>query len=141
MRGNIFTFAFVFTFSSFISGGLFAQVANDDPYGPGDVSAGEITTGCSYSAYNGNARRTVTDIVVAGAVGDYPLVFTRFANSRGGAGDVADLGSGGNWSHSYGWRIDEQIRQQSQENNGHPKTYMVRYPDGRTVSFGPFFMP
>lgn len=56
---------------------LFGQVGNDDPYGPGDGSNGQITTGCSYSAYTGNATRSITDISVAGSVGAYPLAFTR----------------------------------------------------------------
>jgi len=63
---------------------LRAQVGNDNPTGPSGQFNGNITTGCSYDPYTGNATRTITDIVVAGAVGDYGLSFSRTSNSGSG---------------------------------------------------------
>ncbi len=51
--------------------------ANDNPTGPSGMFNGNVSTGCSYDPYTGNATRSVTDIVVSGAVGKYPLAFTR----------------------------------------------------------------
>src|SRR5437867_7637979 len=85
---------------------LFAQAGNDNPTGSSGEfeGSGIVTTGCHYNSYTGNARRAVTDIVVAGGVGAYPLEFTRTSNSRYGAGtDDAgngldgDFGGDGNW--------------------------------------------
>src|SRR6266487_616814 len=62
---------------------LNAQVGGDNPSGVAGAFNGQITTGCSYDAYTGNASRSVTDIAVAGGVGEYPLALVRTANSRG----------------------------------------------------------
>src|SRR5580704_16344245 len=98
--------------SAFAINNLFAQVGNDSPAGvAGELeNSGVITTGCHYDAYTGNAKRSVTDIVVAGSVGAYPLAFTRTANSRDNlevddGGDQVDFGSAGNWLHSYQWNL------------------------------------
>ena len=48
---------------------LHAQ-ADDNPTGPAGIFNGNITTGCSYDPFTGNAMRVVTDIVASGAVGD-----------------------------------------------------------------------
>src|SRR5205823_7035095 len=61
---------------------LIAQVGGDNPTGVAGAFNGQVTTGCSYDAYTGNATRSVTDIAVAGAVGEYPLALMRTANSR-----------------------------------------------------------
>src|SRR5438874_638750 len=119
---------------------LFAQVGNDNPTG----SAGEfegsgiVTTGCHYNTYTGNARRAVTDLVVAGGVGAYPLEFTRTSNSRytvglddAGNGQTADFGRGGNWLHSYQWTINCKWPVVG----GKPTKYTVNYPDGSVVNF------
>ena len=51
--------------------------------------------------YTGNATRTVTDISVAG-VGEVPLVWRRYNNTRVTPGSQ-QMGSEGNWRHSYQW--------------------------------------
>src|SRR4051794_6782538 len=79
---------------------LRAQVGNNNPTGPAGSFNGNVTTGCSYDVFTGNATRVVTDLVVPGAVGSYPLAFGRTANSRG---DLlfGDFGDAGGWQHSY----------------------------------------
>jgi hypothetical protein len=79
---------------------LRSQVGNDNPSGPAGIFNGNITTGCSYDPYTGNAMRKVTDITVAGAVGSYGLSFSRISNSRQGFGSY--FGMPGAWQHSYG---------------------------------------
>src|SRR5437763_794394 len=57
-------------------------IGEETPTGPTGSHNGEITTGCSYDAYTGNAKREITDLVVTGAVGAYPLAWTRVLNTR-----------------------------------------------------------
>lgn len=96
---------------------------NNNPTGPSGDFSGRINTGCSYDPYTGNAKRVVHDMAIPGAVGAYPLRWTRVANSRVGlsSGSIA-FGHGGNWNHSYNWSISLFL--------------VVRYPDGRLVPFG-----
>jgi hypothetical protein len=76
--------------------------ATDNPTGVTGVFNGNITTGGSYDPYTRNARREVTDIVVPGSVGAYPLKFTRTYNSRDG--EIIGMSSlGRGWRYSYGW--------------------------------------
>jgi len=84
-----------------------AQMGNDNPTGISGVFNGNVNTAGSYDPYTGNATRSVTDITVAGAVGAYPLAFTRTMNSRytPGAG-TWEMGTAGSWRHSYQWSID-----------------------------------
>ena len=56
---------------------LQAQVANQNPTGWSGIFNGQVNTGCSYDPYTGNATRSITDIAVAGAVGEYPLALVR----------------------------------------------------------------
>jgi RHS repeat-associated protein len=115
----------------------FAQVGADSPAGVAGGYNGQISTGCSYDAYTGNATRAITDIVVAGGVGTYPLALTRFANSRYAAGQDdngnglnTDFGQGASWLHSYQWSIDSVVKQDTK-----PIVFTVRYPDGRVIKF------
>lgn len=115
---------------------LFAQAGNDNPTGSSGEFNGDVTTGCRYDPYTGNAKRSITDLVVAGGVGTYPLQFTRTSNSRysveqDDGGDQADLGSAGNWLHSYQWRIDCKWPNVG----GKPTHYTVSYEDGGVVTF------
>ena len=111
---------------------LRAQLGGNNPTGVSGIFNGNITTGCSYDPYTGNATRSITDIVVAGAVGQYPLAFVRTYNSRSGGGGVG--GFGAQWTHNYGWQIESTPPQ-----NHHftPTSYTVDYPDGRKVTFVP----
>jgi RHS repeat-associated protein len=121
----------VITAAGVLAGSAFAQVGNDNPTGTSGQFNGNVTTGCSYDPYTANATRSITDLVVAGGVGSYPLAFTRTMNSRYTAGVPAPFGAAGNWNHSYGWSIDST----TVTGTGRPARYDVNYPDGRRVSF------
>src|ERR1700730_5263613 len=97
---------------------LYAQVGNNNPTGPAGAFNGSVTTGCSYDPYTANATRSITDIVVAGAVGEYGLSLSRTWNSRTPG-----------WQHSHNWAIDAfGVPNQ-------PQTYTVTFPDGRQETF------
>src|SRR2546423_11820431 len=83
---------------------LRAQIGNDNPTGPSGTFNGSVTSAGSYDPYTGNATRTITDIVVAGAVGDYGLSFSRTSNSRSVG---SQFGAGGGWQHPFAWSIDD----------------------------------
>ena len=117
---------------------ILAQVGNDNPTGSAGEFNGDVTTGCHYDPYTGNAKRSITDITVQGSVGTYPLSFTRISNGRysvgyddTGTGLSSDFGSDGNWVHSYQWAIDTAAR------FAKPTRFVVRYDDGRITTFNP----
>src|SRR2546425_4715764 len=111
---------------------LQAQVGNDNPTGVSGIFNGNITTGCSYDPYTGNATRKVTDIVVAGAVGSYGLTFSRISNSRNSFGRW--FGMSGAWRHSYAWTVGDSDPP-TQSSTTPPSSYFVRFPDGRDETF------
>lgn len=76
---------------------------NDSPTGVTGDFNGTVNTGGSYDPYTGNAQRTICDITVPGAVGAYPLKWTRFYDSRS-----AEVGTGipVGWRHSYQWTMN-----------------------------------
>lgn len=117
---------------------LSAQIGNDNPTGISGIFNGNVNTAGSYDPYTGNATRSITDISVAGAVGEYPLAFTRTMNSRynSGAGNL-EFGPAGNWRHSYQWYIAPIFYQGLGPSawNYLPVSYSVNYPDGRRVTF------
>ena len=98
---------------------LVAQVGNNNPTGPSGVFNGNVTTGCSYDPYTGNAVRTITDMVVAGAVGEYGLSYSRTWNIRTPG-----------WQHPYNWSIEDITVA-----TGVTPTYVVNFPDGRREVF------
>jgi RHS repeat-associated protein len=110
--------------------------AQTNPTGVSGQFNGDVTTGCNYDPFTGNARRAISDLTVAGAVGSYPLAFGRTALSRydtSGAPPIATyFGMAGNWRHSYQWSID--VMNCPCKKCGLP-TYTVNYPDGRRVQF------
>jgi RHS repeat-associated protein len=112
-------------------GQVHAQVGYNNPTGISGIFNGNVTTGCSYDPYTANAMRTITDIVVAGAVGEYPLAFSRTANSRnvwnGG------LGVAGGWRHNYDWYLENSPY--NTQPNFPPAAYTVDFPDGRSETF------
>ena len=111
---------------------LWAQVGNQNPAGASGIFNGQVHTGCSYDPYTGNATRSVTDIVVAGAVGEYPLALVRTANSRAPS-TTEVFGWAGGWNHNYNWILEDSERSQTQ--NFHPSSYTVEFPDGRVETF------
>src|SRR5437773_10580702 len=88
----------------FVSVSLSAVAQNGNPTGNFGRFNALSMTGGSYDPYTMNATRTIPDLTVTGAVGSYPLQWSRTMNSRSPGGSF-DLGSGGGWSHSYDWRI------------------------------------
>jgi RHS repeat-associated protein len=113
---------------------LHAQVGNNNPSGASGIFNGNITTGCSYDPYTGNAIRSIPDIVVAGAVGDYPLAFIRTANSRHpGDANYINFEDAGGWNHNYNWILDDSPTGLGQ--NFQPDSYTVYFPDGRVETF------
>ncbi|MEO6970857.1 MAG: hypothetical protein ABI217_08180, partial [Chthoniobacterales bacterium] len=65
---------------------------------------------------------------MAGAVGAYPLQWSRTMNGRRLGTD--NLGAGGGWSHSYQWRCSADGYL-----SAYPDVYTVTFPDGRVVRF------
>ena len=104
---------------------LHAQ-ADDNPTGPAGIFNGNITTGCSYDPYTGNAMRVVTDIVASGAVGDHPLAFTRIANTRNSPRN-AGFAFAGQWRHNYSWQLTDEPTIYTVPNTP-PTSYTVDYP-------------
>jgi RHS repeat-associated protein len=95
---------------------------NDNPTGVAGDYGGSITTGGGYDPYTGNGKRVIDDIVVPGAVGAYPLKWTRFLNTRSG------------WSNSYqyGLSIAPPYPYHCCDTYEGPYGH-VYYPDGRQV--------
>jgi RHS repeat-associated protein len=74
-----------------------------------------------------SATRTITDIVVPGAV--VPFTYTRIWNSNGARNG---------WRHNWAWEIDEHSTTElgpGGETNDLFFGYIVNYPDGRVVEF------
>src|SRR6476646_301961 len=119
---------------------VWAPLGNDNPTGLSGMYNGNVNTAGSYDPYTGNATRSITDITVAGAVGAYPLAFTRTMNSRytPGAGTL-EFGAAGSWRHSYQWTLDPYVISSSATNKWTilPGVYTVNYSDGRRISFSP----
>lgn len=110
---------------------LLGQVGNDNPTGPSGDFNGRVTTAGSYDPYTGNAKRIVTDLVVAGSLGSYPLEFTRTSNSRGYQTAFRyQFGEAGSWRHSYSWSMEDSPFGEIQ-----PSQYFVYLPDGRLEIF------
>jgi len=106
-RRQILMFAFGTAF--FLSSPVQMALSQGDNYeGPVGVSGifnGNISTGCSYDPLTHSSHREVTDIVVPGSIGKYPLKMTRYYNSRQQyyAGTAIGLGPG--WAHEYSWLL------------------------------------
>jgi RHS repeat-associated protein len=110
---------------------LRADVGGDNPTGVAGAFNGQITTGCDYDAYTGNATRSCTDIAVT-SVGEYPLALVRTANSRG-VGQANTFGLAGHWNHNYNWILEDSAS--STNSNFQPSAYTVDFPDGQVSTF------
>ena len=111
---------------------LHAQVGNQNPSGASGIFNGQVHTGCSYDPYTGNATRSITDIAVAGGVGEYPLALVRTANSRAPS-TTEVFGFAGGWNHNYNWILEDSPSSINQ--NFQPSSYTVDFPDGRVETF------
>jgi len=110
---------------------LFAQVGDNNPSGASGIFNGQAGA-CGYDPYTGNASRSITDIVVSGAVGEYPLALVRTANSRAPSATEV-FGWAGGWNHNYNWRMADSTRSGVQ--HFVPSSYTVDFPDGRVETF------
>ena len=106
----------------------------DSPFGTATafVDNAVITSAGSYNTYTGSPMRTVTDLAVPGAVGAYPLAFSRTSTGRYTPGEPTGahaFGQAGSWRHSYNWQcyLDSA--------SGSPKVWRVHYPDGSVIRF------
>ena len=79
------------------------EVDMHNPVGIAGIFNGNITTACSYDPLTHSARREVTDMVVPGSIGKYPLKLTRYYNSRGKYG-----GLGPGWRAEYWWSLSQR---------------------------------
>ena len=125
----------VLTFSVFLAlllaSSLHAQVGNQNPSGVAGIFNGEAG-GRPVDPYTGNATTSITDISVAGAVGEYPLALVRTASSRSIAYNYP-FGLPGAWNHNYNWLIGDSPT--STTSNFYPTRYVVAFPDGRVETF------
>lgn len=112
-----------------------ARAQHNNPTGPAGQFNGNSSVGCSYDPFTGNATRTINDINVAGAVGAYPLQWSRTLNSRKIGGDPNGFGDGGGWRHSYSWTANADAEGVGTQTPPPPTSYSVDFPDGRSVFF------
>lgn len=136
MKSFFRLFLLATTLSAILCQRVDAQVANDSPNGHAGDYNPLVTTAGSYDPYTGNASRVIDDIVVAGAVGAYPLKWSRRMNTRE-ITRPGTFGAGGGWSHSYQWElaINHPTPIPSPEPSPHDERAdgTLKYPDGRSV--------
>jgi len=94
------------------------------------TTASSCDTNTIYS-YNGNAHRRITDLRIHGSVGNQPLHFTRFSNTRLSGRNLAHgaFGYETPWSHNFQWLM--------RDNGGAPTRPIITitYPNGKERSF------
>ena len=76
----------------------------EGPVGVAGIFNGNITTACSYDPLTQSAKRTITDLVVPGSVGKYPLKMTRYYDSRAQY-YAFGIGLSPSWEHEYGYLL------------------------------------
>src|SRR5438552_8285799 len=105
-RRQILMFAFgtAFFLSSPVQMALSQGNNYEGPVGVSGIFNGNISTGCSYDPLTHSSHREVTDIVVPGSIGKYPLKMTRYYNGRSRYWDYKISLSPG-WSHQYSWLL------------------------------------
>ena len=131
-RRNAGDFALLLLLMSiFFARPLYAQVGDNNVAGPSGIFNGQAG-GCGYDPYTGNATRSITDIAVARAIGEYPLALVRTANSRTPS-MTGVFGWDGGWSHNYNWTMEDSPVTHTQ--NFPPVKYTVNFPDGRVETF------
>jgi RHS repeat-associated protein len=109
---------------------LYAQVGGDNPTGVSGIFNGNLEN-TGVDPWTGNATRRITDIAVAGAVGEYPLALVRTANSRAPS-TTEVFGRSGGWNHNYNWILEDSPHK---NDTNYPARYTVDFPDGRVETF------
>jgi RHS repeat-associated protein len=115
-----------------VASSLHAQVGGDNPTGPSGLFNGTLEN-VGVDPWTANASRSITDISVAGAVGEYPLALVRTANSRAPS-TTEVFGRSGGWNHNYNWILEDSPHTITQ---ALPTRYTVEFPDGRVETFRP----
>jgi YD repeat-containing protein len=105
-----------------------AQGENNETGVAGDFD-GDVTSGCRYDPYTGNAKRIIPDLNVWGAIGDLPLTFKRIYNSRGNVSQT--FGIYGNWTHNYQFSITDN----KSGTLSVPTSVSIVYPTGEYMTF------
>ncbi|HEV2841675.1 MAG TPA: RHS repeat-associated core domain-containing protein [Chthoniobacterales bacterium] len=140
-------------FSSFLAigtAGLLAQAPEPDRNPTGDTGAlkAQVLTAGSYDAHSGNATRSITDLGVPGAVGDYGLDLVRYwnslrndryqANTTYEPDQRTDFGAPG-WSHSWSWSAVYDTDIQEPFGDGGQQIYTtsitITFPDGHASKY------
>jgi len=88
-----------------------------------DDSGADPCTNTSVTPYTGNERHVVEDLKVWGSVGERPLVWTRYYNSRAVISNNI-FGNNQTWRHGYEWETSVAY-----DANG-PYTIQLYYPSG-----------
>jgi RHS repeat-associated protein len=109
---------------------LYAQVGGDNPTGVSGIFNGSLEN-TGVDPWTANAARSITDIAVAGAVGEYPLALVRTANSRAPS-TTEVFGWSGGWNHNYNWILEDSPHK---NDTNYPARYTVDFPDGRVETF------
>jgi len=109
---------------------LYAQVGGDNPTGVSGIFNGNLEN-TGVDPWTANATRRITDIAVAGAVGEYPLALVRTANSRAPS-TTEVFGWSGGWNHNYNWILEDSPHK---NDTNYPARYTVDFPDGRVETF------
>jgi hypothetical protein len=95
------------------------------------MSTGSSCDTNSINSYNGNAHRKITDLAIAGSVGNIPLRFTRFSNTRLSTRNLGNgaFGKESPWSHNFEWLM--------RDNGGTASRPIITitYPEGKERSF------
>ena len=104
---------------------------NSNPNGPAGNQNNQYnptpTTPDPVNVYTGNDFRAIKDLTVWGSVGQVPLVFERYANSRA-IPDFNWFGLGHNWSHSFQWEL-------AMTTSGSSPAININYPNGAQYTF------
>lgn len=90
----------------------------------------DTKSGDPFDPYTGNEHREVRDLEVWGTVGEIPLVWMRYSNSRYGSFYKYIYGDGSNWNSSFNYNMsDAGLNAQ-----GRPQVF-IHYPEGGGVYF------
>jgi RHS repeat-associated protein len=77
----------------------------EGPIGVTGIFNGNVATGCSYDPLTHSAHREITDMIVPGSIGKYPLKMTRYYNSRQQYYALTAIGLSPGWAHEYSWLL------------------------------------
>lgn len=77
------------------------EVDTHNPIGVTGIFNGNVATGCSYDPLSHSSQREITDLIVPGSIGKYPLKVTRYYNSR----HFLSGSMGPGWSYEYYWGL------------------------------------